>query len=267
MSAPGHISELLLSVPWEIVGFGTLRALGALAVLPFPNGTFPAQLRFLFGGLLGAVIATRWCAQGGAEAHFSLGASVFEFVLGSIIALPAALVVSGAGMLGELFDAGRGQSIGSFYDPLIETQDSLSAALHRNLVWTVLLVGGFGEDLAAQMVRSADLFPLGLTDTVSLAHLTRGLVVFLNTGLMRVFTMFLPIAFLYLAIDVALGFIGKIVPNVINSNEAFVLKSAAGMALLWLAWRSGLADSLQLLATPALERLAHDNLHNLNLPS
>ena len=172
-----------------------------------------------------------------------------EFLLGLILALPALMVVVVAEMLGELYDFARGQTLAAAYDPTLAQSISSSAQLFRQVAALCLLTApGLGLTLGSYF-HSLDYLPnanllFSESETVgawAIRYICLWLAVAAQTAL--------PVTLIFLSIDLALGFIARILPSLSVSTEGFVLKSALGLVLLLCAGSFDLSkNALEVLA-------------------
>ena len=135
-------------------------------------------------------------------------------------------------MLGELFDAGRGQNMAGAYDPLAEVHQAQTGIGLRLLVWAVLLLGGAGEELLESLGRSFSLVRGGGFDFAGAAPLGLGLLRLMAAVFGGIVRLFLPFAALFFAVDAAIGFVSKLVPAGTFCGEAFQLKTCLGLVIL-----------------------------------
>ena len=135
-------------------------------------------------------------------------------------------------MLGELFDAGRGQGIALAYDPLTDLQQSQLAAGLRPLLLAALLFAGGAEAMLGALERSFALVPGGGFPAAGAERLGLTLLSLVGAAFAAVLQVFLPFALLFFAADTAMGFVGKVLPGAGLFAEAFQLKTYLGLALL-----------------------------------
>lgn len=222
------------------------RALGLVAVLPLSASGFGLVSRLGVAAILAGVCAGRVPTLGTA----SLGNFGAEFVVGIIIGLPAALVISCAGMWGELFDSGRGQTIGALYDPLGATNESTMGVFCKTYLWAYLLVIGGAECIVGNFLRSFSLVEAGGLFANSIGVIGMRLMGGVAQVMTSLFAVFLPISVLFLVIDCSVGLISKMVPQVSLISESFQTKSWIGLLALWGAWKLDLGQGLLVLLKP-----------------
>ena len=227
------------------------RAWGMLLVLPLgERGIGFARKSLLALGL--AILAD---GSAPPPAGNSVLWAAREAAIGMVLGLPCACVVTLAGMLGELFDVMRGQSIAPIFDPIQESQESISAVLLRQLTWVELLCLGIFEQLIGQYQRSFSI--LGVGSALS-SELTARFLSLLLQASAQAFVLFVPFAALFFIIEMMLGFVSKAVPAVGLWSEALQLKSYLGYALMLLAWQAGVLDAQLSLVSQPLRLLGVD---------
>ncbi len=155
-----------------------------------------------------------------------------EVFIGLLIGLPLALLITAAGMFGDLFDTERGQSLATIYDPLQDVQESATGILLKNLLWAELLFLGAGEDLVRGFILSFERIAPGSLNSEGWFFELDALLTFLTSRGILIFKIFIPWAVLFLAVEISMGFVSKVVPQVSLSSESFQLKSYLGVLIL-----------------------------------
>jgi type III secretory pathway component EscT len=219
---------------------GFFRAMGLLVNIPLGSSSLSAAMRFGCAALL-SILGLSLSSDARELSYLHIGA---EFLIGFCLGLPAGLLLSGAAMFGELFDTGRGQSIGSLYDPFSASHDSQLAVMFRQFTWAYILFLGGGEILIGDYLESLHSVTLGAPfETNELLKLGAIMVTSTCACLSGVLSAYLPCAALFLMLDLGLGFLGKLLPQHNFASESFILKSGLGAAILWGMWRLDLAHS------------------------
>lgn len=222
-----------------------LRTIGLMVALPFSFDAVSTGQRIFFAVGLTFII--------GVDPEHVAAPSLWwllEFFIGFIVAMPVALVVAGAAHVGEFFDLGRGETIGSLMDPLSGSQTSNSALLLRSYSWLKLLVLGILPLLVLGLWRSAQVLPPGMNNGQTLVLLGEGMLIVVTTLLATGFDYALPTATVFLMVDIAVGFLSKVVPNVSLNNESFLVKSILGFMVLLAVDQMDIDHSLFHLAEP-----------------
>ena len=163
----------------------------------------------------------------------------FETLIGLSLGFPVALLVSAGSMWGDLFDSARGQSLSSFYDPSSLSLTQPSVKLTTGLVWILVLMLGGVELLIVSIQKSLVSIPPGslavtffTTYGLELIHMCG----FIFTGTIIIF---LPIAGVFLLTDLSVGFLSKLLPQLMLFSEAFQIKSLLGMIIIACVWQLG----------------------------
>ncbi|MGI6525731.1 MAG: flagellar biosynthetic protein FliR [Bdellovibrionota bacterium] len=174
-----------------------------------------------------------------------------EVVLGSIMALPVMLSIEVATFLTELLDTGRGQQMAAIYDPLSNTQRSILSVYARNLLITLFLIGGVGDNLLIFFISTVSIYApgkIGFADFLQYSpQLLHDIIVYLN----NCFLIYLPFGVLFLVCDWGFAIIGKILPTFNLSQEGFLIKSIALFTLLILLFENwNLQEGIQAAAQP-----------------
>lgn len=222
------------------------RCFGLAIVLPVREGLKGVVPVISFAAGL-AVLISGSVPYEATASSISIGG---EFVLGMLIGLPAALVVSIGAMLGELFDVGRGQNVGGLYDPISGVQQSHTALLAKSWVWAQLLLLGILEQLVGGLSRSFDVVSAGGFSVTQLQEVGYGIVRFLSPMLSGMMTAYFPFALAFLLLNCAMGFIGKVVPQLSLFGEVFQAKTYFGLAVMVYLLRSDFDATLLHVALP-----------------
>lgn len=227
-----------------------LRSLGVMAALPFSFDAISTGQRIFFATGLTLLIGVAPDQVGSPSLWWLL-----EFFIGFTITMPVAIVVASSAHVGEFFDLGRGETIGSLLDPLSGSQTSNSALLIRSYIWLKLLVLGILPLLVLGLWKSTILIPPGL-QTGSALHgqvmgtLGEGMLMLLTTLLATGFDYALPTAAVFLMVEISVGFLSKVLPNVSLSNESFLVKSVFGFLVLLAVDQMEIGQSLFNLSEP-----------------
>lgn len=221
---------------------GFLRSLGFIIFLPFGFDSLGGARRIVLALLVGAVllVGAPWPSE--SLSVLQLGG---EFILGAILAVPLLCVVGGAMMWGEIFDAIRGESIGTLYEPTFGPSATV-ALLARSVVWAVLLSSGVLTECVALLGASVKVVPLGqgwALGTVGPRVMVIGIEVlrlWLDAAL--------PWIALFLLCEVAGVFVGRIAPQLPLNGEYFLVKTLLGFTLLGILEHERVGEQLVALA-------------------
>lgn len=228
------------------------RVLGAMVILPISQSlsnmgkifafSFALSLFFL-GGVKASV----------APDYYGL---IFEFMIGLIISLPAAMTVDAVRSLGELFDNQRGVSFATFYDPNMNQNASVMSHLAGNFSLVLILSGGILESILMSLNSSFELFPIYTFKLELLPVIAVNMVYFISFICAGMFKAFLLCALLFVLVDVASVFLSKVLNQTGLNNEVFLAKTVLGFLLLISLLKVDLGGSLIATASPKLELLS-----------
>ncbi|NLF24902.1 MAG: flagellar biosynthetic protein FliR [Deltaproteobacteria bacterium] len=218
-----------LSENW-LAGFWAafFRSLGVLALLPFGSVLESCLRRVMFALVLGALLAS----FAGGSSSDGLVALSANFLVGVLVGLPFAIAVEAGGMLGELFDSGRGQNLASFYDPLSDIQQSQLAVCSKLMVWATLLISGALERVVLTLKQSFAILPCSEDLLTRLPEIGMRLLIVLDFAFTGTVALFLPLALVFLLSDCLVGGLSKILPGANFYGDSFQLKSYVGLLLL-----------------------------------
>lgn len=225
------------------------RALGFLSVLPIGEGVTAVFHRTALA--FGLALLCGWGVADGGNLNWSL--LVYEFLIGVVIVLPLALLVSMAEGFGELLDTVRGQSISSFFDANSGTQSSVSGGLFKYGLWAMVTTLGALNSSVIGFSQSLTVIPIGQATLIDLSGLSILILQVCGTMLTGLFVVIAPFAFAFLLIDFAIGIIAKMKPGFQLSQEAFVVKTFVCFFMLIAALDIAPFDILVRLAAPIVE--------------
>ena len=205
----------------------TVRAAGFLALMPWWQSPGQKVLLLSLSGLLAVSVSDRASLD-----YQMLTRLPAEFLLGLILILPALMIVNVAELLGELYDFARGQTLASAYDPTLGQSISSSAQLFRQIATIFLLTApGLGITLGSYF-HSLDYLPKADLLLAQSAAVGEWAIRYICLWLSLLARTALPLTFVFLSVDLALGFIARVLPSLSVATEGFVLKSALGLVLL-----------------------------------
>jgi len=227
------------------------RALGLIAVLPIGDKLSGVIQKLLLAAGLALLSAGSIESSG---LHGVFGA-VGEFLIGFVISIPLALAVSAAKMWGELFDAGRGQTIGSMYDPVNGSSLSSMAFLAKHYVWVLLLITGTLDRTIFSYYESFSIISPGEFAMANLSAFSQGIIIMLGYTLIGLISLYLVFAALFLLIDCFVGLISKSVPQVSFFSESFQVKTYLGFLLILYIHQFDVVSSFHVLTDGSLEIL------------
>lgn len=226
--------------------FATSRALGLFAILPLGWDIVGATQRITISLALGAFFAPIVHSS----AQITLGNFIFEIIVGGLIGLPAALVVEGAGTVGELFDTGRGQTIAQSYDPLQQGAIPITGILGKQASWCVMLHGGITLNLIQALAQSFILSPPAKFGANSLISTGSAVLSYIAMVLESAILWSIPFLVVFLGVEVLLGFFAKALNLGPLSSEAFLVKTITGSFLIGWLLDLGLGSTLLRAASP-----------------
>jgi flagellar biosynthesis protein FliR len=218
-------------VQWVLLVYIFLRSLGVFLVA---FSIFGAAVSYHHRvGVAGVVACCLGFSLPVHSVEWSLSSGCAEVFIGALLGFPLLLLYQGARMFGEFFDAGRGQTIGAFYDPLSGVSGQLMAECIGRWVCAELLVVGLLPQFVEVLFISSDVVPPG---TLSLDQLFA-----FPTLVMRSFVHSYTIAMLvfllvgggFLLVDLFSGFVSRLLPRFHIHGEIFLVRSLLGFVLLF----------------------------------
>ncbi|MGA1190875.1 MAG: flagellar biosynthetic protein FliR [Bdellovibrionota bacterium] len=207
-----------------------LRIVGGTLILPGGYTLIPLTSRITL-----ALALTFGCMvnpQG--ETTISPICYPIELIIGIILVFPMTLVVESFRTLGELLEQARGQNLGAMYGASQDiSSDSPCARLLQMTFLSVFLVTGLYIDYVSLLLESFILIPVGMQGWhVGFYDFAVDFLQYSFLLLVKSFSLFLPVGFLFILCDLGMGFLSKLVPGLPIFGELFVIKSGLLFILL-----------------------------------
>lgn len=224
------------------------RAFGFLTLLPFGFSIVKFGTRMSLALFIALFFSANLPMAHSGSTYFVF----FEFLIGALLALPAALFVNLVEAWGSLFDTARGQSISQAYDPITQVHGSQFSMLLRYLIWASLLYLGFMEQGIVALWDSFKQIPAGSWGITNFSNNSVHLLEMIGKLVSGLFLTFLPFGLAFLLVEVAVGFLSKLVPKISLFGESFLCKTIVGFFLLFALSRFELGASLLRITAPPL---------------
>ena len=197
------------------------RAIGMIAILPWGNSSLSLNLRVTLAAGLSLLVSGTLPEI----SPLTTSSLVGELIVGLALGIPLALAVQAFAMAGEMIDVARGQQIAALYDPLADLQTSPCSVLFGNFAWVAALCSGLLDSLIISFVRSFSLVPLDSAfGTSNLKSIASGILTLIPLLLGGIFGALMPLIGMMLAVDLAIGFVSKFIPQLALQSEAFQIK-------------------------------------------
>ena len=202
------------------------RAIGMIAILPWGNSSLPLNLRVTLAAGLSLLVSGTLPEI----SPLTTSSLVGELIVGLALGIPLALAVQAFAMAGEMIDVARGQQIAALYDPLADLQTSPCSVLFGNFAWVAALCSGLLDSLIVSFVKSFSLVPLASAfGTSNLNSIASGILTQIPLLLGGIFGALMPLIGMMLAVDLAIGFVSKFIPQLALQSEAFQIKLLVSM--------------------------------------
>ncbi|MCB0321018.1 MAG: flagellar biosynthetic protein FliR [Bdellovibrionales bacterium] len=209
------------------------RSIGFVLLLPGGFRIFPFTARLI----VALVLTFGFLGSSGAFVDRAASPLVWTFLLigealiGAAISLPLSLAVDAMGMFGDLLEKGRGQQLGMAYGADTGGQTAILAQFFQYATIASLYLSGSLLSVTATFGESLQILPHSGGATQSLAPWGELLFSVFGNVVSEVFFWFLPIAMLFVTVDICLGVVSKLVPGMPLFGEMFTCKSAL---LFWI---------------------------------
>jgi flagellar biosynthetic protein FliR len=155
-----------------------------------------------------------------------------ELGLGLMLGLPSILVLQASRMWGEMFDTGRGQSLGAMYDPLSGTSSQVMSQCIGSWVTAALLLMGLLPNLILSLASSLLLIAPGTVTVQRIASLASVILNTVGTSLTFGMMIYLPLGLSFLIVDIFGGFVSRLLPRFAIHAESFAARTVVGFAVL-----------------------------------
>lgn len=212
-----------------------LRVLGLFTTAPvFSSRALPVRAR------IGLAFVIALCAQGvlppapaiGVDSPLALGALVQQAGIGMAIGFAARLILAAVELAGELAGLQMGLNYASFFDPINNTQASAVSRFFGTLATLLFVVVNGHLAVLMAVIKSFEVFPIGggLMDALMRVRVHE-LGAELFAGALWIA---LPMVGLLLFVNLVLGIISRVAPQMNIYAIGFPITLTAGMAAM--AW-------------------------------
>lgn len=175
-----------------------------------------------------------------------------EFALGIALGLGVTTIVSGLQMAGNLIDQQIGTSLGSVFNPMFQTDSSLSGELLGQLGLAVFLIAGGHHLMISALIDTFQTMPVGYA-WVS-ADLIELLSHFVHQSLVLAVQVSAPIMATMALVGLAMGFLGHTIPQLNVLVVGFPIRTLVGLFVLGMIF-PGVVESLNRVLPGGIEQL------------
>lgn len=222
---------LLQQIPVFVLVFFRVAGLGLSAPL-FGSAKIPKRVKLLLAlvlavGLGGRVAAPAEMPQSPWELAVGIGG---ELAFGLAMGMGLSLTFIAVNWAGEIIGQQMGINLGEVFDPAFGSQGSLVGDLYFMFTLVVFLAVGGHREMLKGIHASFDALPLlsiGLTKSVFTLLLD-----LLGAATVLAMQVAAPMLLTMLVVDLALGFIGKTMPQINVMTAGTSIKTAVGIAVL-----------------------------------
>lgn len=238
------VLPLVIAVP-RMLGF-------VVGMQLLPSSIFPTLVRNALAiGLSLAVLPLTPAHMATVEDGLGLGTTMIKEVfvglaLGYLIGLPITVFES----LGVLLDTQTGQNSAATYDPISEHEVGPTGTLLRLWATTAFLVSGLFGTALGLVYASYSVWPVDAItprfDLLAGAPLLQMSIAFLRQVLMLSF----PIVLCLLALELSVGYLNRVVPQLNVFTVTMPLKASVALFLLMIELTLMTEDFMKLLEAP-----------------
>ena len=210
------------------------RSFGFFLILPFLEAGAGVFLKAILS-LLTAFIFWPTMTQVVDMSDITALTCIQEIIIGTILGTSILLPIIAAEIFGDIFDTGRGMTLGQIVDPFNGAQLSYTSFLTKWFFITLFFTSGGLMILLNLLRESFKIIPCGAVDGGAIQSLATNLLKIIPYTMSAVFSLGLIAMFLYIAVELVFLFLSKVIPNLSFQSEAFFLKSVLGYGMLYIA--------------------------------
>ena len=155
-----------------------------------------------------------------------------ESIVGLLLGFVCNVCVQTITFAGHIIDVNIGLSMANMYDPTLKTQTSISGTFYYYTVFLLMMISGLYQFLISAMVDSYDIIPIG-TVSINMTLYDSFLEViadFLIVG----FRIALPVFVAIMLLNVILGILAKVAPQLNMFAVGIQMKLLLGLAVMFL---------------------------------
>jgi flagellar biosynthesis protein FliR len=245
---------LLQNIPTFVLVF--FRVAGLMLAAPlFGSANIPRRVKVLLAVVLAVGLAPTVGRPALPETTWALAAGIGgELIFGIAMGMALSFSFIAANWAGEIIGQQMGLNLGEVFDPQFGRNGSIVGNLYFMLALAVFLIVGGHREMVRGIHDSFTHLPLlgvGMTEGVL------GLLLeLLKAATLLALQMAAPMLLTMLVVDLALGFIGKTMPQVNVMSAGISMKPAIGVAVILAALtltsatvRDALIDSIETVRT------------------
>ncbi len=208
------------------------RLIGAFIITPVFSSTFiPNQVKLFFVLILSLVMFNLQSEYVQFELNiYYIALLIKELSIGFALGFVVYLYLSVFNMAGEIIDGQIGFSMVSFFDPMTNTNDTITGTLYYTIATLVLFLINGHHWIIQAILESFKMYKVGMTD-LNPALYAQMLKLFIGTFALA-FKIASPIVAALFIANVTLGFLAKTVPQMNVFVVGMPLKVAMGFAML-----------------------------------
>ena len=208
------------------------RIAGMMLFAPlFGSSRIPRRVRVMLALVLAFAVTPSVQVVEQPETLWGLTAGIAgEMVFGLCMGMVQSFVFIAAQWAGEIIGQQMGLNLSEVFDPTFGSQGSLIGEMYFMLTLVVVLAVGGHHAMLLGVRDSFQTLPL-LTVGMS-PHLLDTLLAFLQTATELAIRLAAPMLVTMLVVDLALGLIGKIMPQMNVMSVGMSLRSALGLVVL-----------------------------------
>ncbi|MCR4868260.1 MAG: flagellar biosynthetic protein FliR [Lachnospiraceae bacterium] len=156
-----------------------------------------------------------------------------EALTGFILGYAASICNSIVLFAGNIIDMDIGLSMATEFDPTMNTQVTITGNIYYYFTLMLMLIGNVHQFLIRSLVDSFSLIPLGGA-LFNREHMLSSMILFMRNLFVLGFRIMLPIFATILVMNVVLGIMAKVAPQMNMFSVGVQIKILTGLAVLYL---------------------------------
>lgn len=214
-----------------------VRITSFIAVAPFYGiQSAPGRVKVGFSALISMILYSLIIPK--ADLVYS---GVFSYSVLVIRETIVGLIIGYAGYIcntiiltaGKLIDMNIGLGMASEFDPMLRTESSVVSSMYNYFVMLLLILSNMHHYVLKALVDSYELVPIGEVKFIK-DNLLAAMVRFMTDTFIIAFRIFLPIFAVIMILNVILGIMAKVAPQMNMFSVGMQIKLLVGLAVMFI---------------------------------
>lgn len=214
-----------------------VRITSFIAVAPFYGiQSAPGRVKVGFSALISMILYSLIIPK--ADLVYS---GVFSYSVLVIREAIVGLIIGYAGYIcntiiltaGKLIDMNIGLGMASEFDPMLRTESSVVSSMYNYFVMLLLILSNMHHYVLKALVDSYELVPIGEVKFIK-DNLLAAMVRFMTDTFIIAFRIFLPVFAVIMILNVILGIMAKVAPQMNMFSVGMQIKLLVGLAVMFI---------------------------------